>query len=264
MLVVMWLFNIRPLRKALISRPFLKTYLRMLPTMSSTEREALEAGSVWWDGELFTGKPDWDKLLSTRPAQLTAEEQAFIDGPVEQLCAMVDDFDVTHRRADLSPEAWEFIKRERFWAMIIPKQYGGLELGRYAQSSALAKLSSRSIALGVTVMVPNSLGPGELLVHYGTEEQKDYYLPRLARGEEVPCFGLTSPVAGSDAGLHHRHRHRVSRHVRRPRGHRHPAQLLQALHHAGAGGHGGRPRLPPVRSRASDRLRWKTSASPAR
>ncbi|MEO6080971.1 MAG: acyl-CoA dehydrogenase [Steroidobacteraceae bacterium] len=199
MLALMWLFNIRPLRKALISRPFLKTYLRMLPTMSATEREALEAGSVWWDGELFTGKPDWNKLLGTRPAQLSAAEQAFLDGPVEQLCAMVDDFDVTHRRADLPPEAWEFIKRNGFFAMIIPKQYGGLELGRYAQSSVLIKLCSRSIVLGTTVAVPNSLGPGELLVHYGTEAQKNHYLPRLARGEEVPCFGLTSPVAGSDA-----------------------------------------------------------------
>jgi acyl-CoA dehydrogenase len=199
MLVLMWLFNIRPLRKALISRPFLKAYLRMLPTMSETERDALEAGGVWWDGELFTGKPDWSKLLNTPAARLTAEEQAFLDGPTEALCAMVNDFDVTHRRADLSPEAWEFIKRERFWAMIIPKQYGGLGFGRYAQSSILTKLSSRSITLGVTVMVPNSLGPGELLVHYGTEEQKNHYLPRLARGEEIPCFGLTSPVAGSDA-----------------------------------------------------------------
>jgi acyl-CoA dehydrogenase len=199
LLALLWLFNIRSLRKALISRPFLKTYLRMLPTMSATEREALEAGSVWWDGELFTGKPDWSKLLGTRPAQLSAEEQAFLDGPVETLCGMVDDFDVTHRRADLSPEAWEYIKQNRFFAMIIPKQYGGLELGRYAQSSVLIKLCSRSIVLGTTVAVPNSLGPGELLVHYGTEEQKNHYLPRLARGEEVPCFGLTSPVAGSDA-----------------------------------------------------------------
>jgi acyl-CoA dehydrogenase len=199
MLVVMWLFNIRPLRKALVSRPFLKAYLRMLPTMSATEREALEAGSVWWDGELFTGKPDWNKLLDTPPARLTPEEQSFLDGPVEQLCAMVDDFDVTHHRADLAPAAWEFIKQHRFFAMIIPKRYGGLELGRYAQSSVLVKLYSRSIVLGSTVAVPNSLGPGELLVHYGTEAQKDYYLPRLARGEEIPCFGLTSPVAGSDA-----------------------------------------------------------------
>ncbi|MEY2854560.1 MAG: acyl-CoA dehydrogenase, partial [Pseudomonadota bacterium] len=199
MLVVMWLFNIRPLRRALISRPFLKTYLRMLPTMSATERDALEAGTVWWDGELFTGKPDWRKLLDTRPAQLSAEEQAFLDGPCEQLCAMVEDFDVTHRRADLPPEAWEFIRSNRFFAMIIPKQYGGLEFGTYAQSSVLIKLGSRSIVLGTTVGVPNSLGPGELLVHYGTQAQKDYWLPRLARGEEIPCFALTSPTVGSDA-----------------------------------------------------------------
>jgi len=199
LLALMWLFNLRPLRKALISRPFLKAYLRMLPTMSSTEREALEAGTVWWDGELFTGKPEWSRLLDTHPAQLSAEEQAFLNGPVEELCAMVDDFDVTHRRADLPPEAWEFIKKKGFFAMIIPKQYGGLQLGTYAQSSVLIKLSSRSVVLGSTVAVPNSLGPGELLVHYGTEEQKNHYLPRLARGDEIPCFALTSPVAGSDA-----------------------------------------------------------------
>jgi len=199
LLGVLWLFNLRPLRKSLFSRPFLKTYLRLLPTMSATERDALEAGGVWWDGELFTGKPDWDRLLRTPPARLTAEEQAFLDGPVETLCAMVNDFDVTHTRADLPPEAWEYIRKMGFWGMIIPKQYGGLEFGRYAQSSILTKLCSRSIVLGTTVAVPNSLGPGELLVHYGTEEQKRHYLPRLARGEEIPCFGLTSPVAGSDA-----------------------------------------------------------------
>ncbi len=199
MLVVMWLFNIRPLRRALISRPFLKTYLRMLPNMSATEREALEAGGVWWDGELFTGKPDWNKLHGAAAAKLSAEEQAFLDGPCEELCAMVDDFDVTHRRADLSPQAWDYIKSKGFFAMIIPKKYGGLEFGRYAQSSILIKLSSRSITLGSTVAVPNSLGPGELLVHYGTEAQKDYYLPRLARGEDIPCFALTSPTVGSDA-----------------------------------------------------------------
>jgi acyl-CoA dehydrogenase len=167
--------------------------------MSETERDALEAGTVWWDGELFTGKPDWSRLLNTRPAQLSADEQAFLDGPCEMLCAMVDDFDVTHRRADLPPEAWDFIKRERFFAMIIPKRYGGLELGRYAQSSVLIKLASRSITLASTVAVPNSLGPAELLVHYGTEEQRQHYLPRLARGDEIPCFALTSPTVGSDA-----------------------------------------------------------------
>ncbi len=199
LLVVLWLFNLRPLRKALISRPFLKAYLRLLPTMSATEREALAAGTVWWDGELFTGKPDWSKLLATRPAQLTAEEQAFLDGPCETVCAMVDDFDVTHRRADLSPEVWDYLKRERFFAMIIPKAYGGLQLGTYAQSSVLIKLASRSITLASTVAVPNSLGPAELLVHYGTEAQKHHYLPRLATGQDIPCFALTSPTAGSDA-----------------------------------------------------------------
>ncbi len=222
MLVVMWLFNFRPLRKALVSRPFLKAYLRMLPTMSSTERDALEAGGVWWDGELFTGKPNWDKLLKTRPAQLSAEERAFLDGPVEELCAMVDDFDITHRRADLPPEAWQYIKQHGFFAMIIPKQYGGLELGRYAQSSVLTKLCSRSIVLGSTVAVPNSLGPGELLVHYGTDEQKNHYLPRLARGEEIPLLWPDEPGGRIGCRFDHRRRHHRPRHLRRPRSHRHP------------------------------------------
>ncbi|MEY4760286.1 MAG: acyl-CoA dehydrogenase [Pseudomonadota bacterium] len=199
MLLSLWLLNLRPLRKSLISRPFLKAYLKLLPAMSDTEREALAAGNVWWDGELFTGKPDWKKLLDTRPAQLTAEEQAFLDGPCETLCAMVEDFDVTHRRADLPPEAWDYIRQQGFFAMIIPRRYGGLEFGRYAQSSILTKLASRSITLASTVAVPNSLGPGELLVHYGTEAQRQHYLPRLARGEDIPCFALTSPTVGSDA-----------------------------------------------------------------
>ena len=199
MLAALWLLNIKPLRRRLISQPFLATYRKLLPSMSATEREALAAGTVWWDGELFTGKPDWDKLLATRPAQLTAEEQAFLDGPCETLCAMVDDFDVTHRRGDLPPEAWDYIKQQGFFALIIPKAYGGLQFGTYAQSSILIKLASRSITLASTVAVPNSLGPAELLVHYGTEAQKNHYLPRLARGEDVPCFALTSPTAGSDA-----------------------------------------------------------------
>ena len=199
LLAALWLLNIKPLRRRLISQPFLATYRKLLPSMSATEREALAAGTVWWDGELFTGKPDWNKLLATRPAQLTAEEQAFLDGPCETLCAMVDDFDVTHKRGDLSPEAWDYIKQQGFFALIIPKAYGGLQFGTYAQSSILIKLASRSITLASTVAVPNSLGPAELLVHYGTEAQKNHYLPRLARGEEVPCFALTSPTAGSDA-----------------------------------------------------------------
>ncbi|MCB1624766.1 MAG: acyl-CoA dehydrogenase, partial [Pseudomonadales bacterium] len=152
-----------------------------------------------WDGELFTGAPKWDKLLASKAPRLTSEERAFLDGPCEELCRMVDDFDVTHYRADLSPRAWEFLKTKGFFAMIIPKRYGGLEFSAYAHSCVLAKLSSRSALLSSTTAVPNSLGPAELLNHYGTEEQKNYYLPRLASGEEVPCFALTGPRAGSDA-----------------------------------------------------------------
>ena len=194
------LLNIRPLRRRLISRRFLRLYKRMLPPMSRTEREALEAGTVWWDGELFTGGPDWNKLLSAKAPALTAEEQAFIDGPCEELCRMIDDWDITHRRADLPPEVFDFIKKKGFWAMIIPKKYGGLEFSAYAHSSVVVKIASRSSTVASTVVVPNSLGPAELLLHYGTEEQKKHLLPRLARGEEIPCFGLTGPRVGSDAG----------------------------------------------------------------
>jgi len=199
LLICFWLLNLRPLRIALISRPFMRTYRRLLPSMSDTERDALEAGTVWWEGELFTGNPDWRKLRAAAPPRLTEEEQAFLDGPVETLCAMLDDFDITHRRADLPPEVWEYIKSQRFFAMIIPKRYGGLEFSTFAHSCVLVKLATRSVTCSSTVAVPNSLGPGELLNHYGTEEQKNYYLPRLARGEEIPCFALTGPRVGSDA-----------------------------------------------------------------
>jgi len=198
-LAVLWLLNLRPLRKALISRPFLRAYLRLLPTMSATEREALEAGTVWWDGELFSGNPDWSKLRANPPARLSAEEQAFIDGPCEQLCRMLDDFDITHRRGDLPPAVWDFLKSRGFFAMIIAKPYGGLGFSAYAHSCVLVKLASRSVTCASTVAVPNSLGPAELLSHYGTEEQKNHYLPRLARGEDIPCFALTGPRVGSDA-----------------------------------------------------------------
>jgi acyl-CoA dehydrogenase len=194
-----WLLNVRPLRKALITRPFMRAYLRRLPSMSSTEREALEAGTVWWDGELFTGAPHWQKLLGAKPPQLSAAETAFLAGPCEELCHMLDEWDITHERGDLPPEVWEFLKSRGFFAMIIPKKYGGLEFSAYAHSCVLAKIASRSPTASSTVAVPNSLGPAELLNHYGTDEQKSYYLPRLARGEEVPCFALTGPRAGSDA-----------------------------------------------------------------
>jgi acyl-CoA dehydrogenase len=205
-LIALWLvlaglvlLNIDSIRIRFISRPFLRTYRRMLPSMSQTEKDALEAGTVWWDGELFTGGPKWEKLMAASAPRLTAEEQAFLDGPCEELCRMIDDWDFTHRRADLSPEVWDFLKQKGFFAMIIPKKYGGLEFSAYAHSCVLVKLSSRSGVVASTVAVPNSLGPAELLLHYGTQEQRDYYLPRLARGEEIPCFALTGPRAGSDA-----------------------------------------------------------------
>jgi acyl-CoA dehydrogenase len=191
--------EILALRRRLISAPILRLFRRAMPTMSQTEREALEAGTVWWDADLFGGRPDWSRLLATPVPTLTTEEQAFLDGPVEDLCAMLDDWRITEELHDLPPEVWRFIKDKGFFGMIIPKRYGGLEFSALAHSSVVMKLASRSITGAVTVMVPNSLGPAELLLHYGTEEQKTHYLPRLARGEEVPCFALTGPEAGSDA-----------------------------------------------------------------
>jgi len=188
-----------PIRRALVSNPLLGLFRRILPDMSSTEKEAIDAGTVWWDGDLFSGAPDWNKLLATPEPQLSAEEQAFLDGPVETLCAHCDDWEVTHERQDLPPQVWQFIKDQGFLGMIIPKQYGGLGFSALAHSAVVTKLSSRSNAAAVSVMVPNSLGPAELLLHYGTEAQKDHYLPRLAKGLEIPCFALTSPEAGSDA-----------------------------------------------------------------
>jgi acyl-CoA dehydrogenase len=205
-LIILWLTfglmvvpNLIDFRREKITRPALKIYRTMLPSMSDTEREALEAGNVWWDGELFSGMPDWDKLMSAPPPRLSDEEQAFIDGPCEELCRMIDDWVICHELADLPPAVWDFIKKNRFFAMIIPKQYGGLEFSAFANAMVIAKLASRSTTASSTVGVPNSLGPAELLLHYGTEEQKDHYLPGLASGDEVPCFALTSPQAGSDA-----------------------------------------------------------------
>ncbi|VAW77825.1 Acyl-coenzyme A dehydrogenase FadE, partial [hydrothermal vent metagenome] len=162
-------------------------------------REALEAGSVWWDGELFSGKPHWKTLLDLAPGTLSKEEQEFLDGPVEELCQMLDDWKITHDIFDLPEDVWQFLKDQRFFSMIIPKHYGGLGFSTLAHSAVVIKIGSRSGSAASTVMVPNSLGPAELLLHYGTDDQKDYYLPRLASGEEIPCFALTAPEAGSDA-----------------------------------------------------------------
>jgi len=193
------ILNLGFLRRKVITDPVLAVFRRILPDMSQTEKEAIDAGTVWWDADLFSGKPDWDKLLAIPAPKLTPEEQAFLDGPCEEVCAMTDDWEVTHERQDLPPRVWQYIKDKGFLGMIIPKKYGGLGFSALAHSAVVMKLATRSNALSVSVMVPNSLGPAELLLHYGTEEQKSHYLPRLARGQEIPCFALTSPEAGSDA-----------------------------------------------------------------
>ncbi|MGY2982811.1 acyl-CoA dehydrogenase [Bradyrhizobium sp. USDA 4508] len=186
-------------RRDYMTKPIFSWARGVLPTMSDTEREALEAGDVWWDADLFTGNPDWSKLLAFAPARLTEEEQAFLHGPVDELCRMLDEWKINWEWRDLPPEVWAFIKAKKFFGMIIPKEFGGLGFSPYAHSEVVRKISSRSLTAAVTVMVPNSLGPGELLMRFGTKEQQDKWLPRLASGQDIPCFGLTSPEAGSDA-----------------------------------------------------------------
>jgi acyl-CoA dehydrogenase len=191
--------NYPPLRRKLVSDGVLGVFRKILPPMTATEREAIEAGTVGWDGELFSGRPAWKKLLALPRPVLSTEEQSFIDHECEEVCGMVTDWETMHIYKDLPPPVWQYIKDKGFLGMIIPKQYGGLGFSAYAHSQVVAKLASRCSALVVTVMVPNSLGPGELLLHYGTDEQKRHYLPRLATGQEIPCFALTNPHAGSDA-----------------------------------------------------------------
>ncbi|MBS1269932.1 MAG: Acyl-coenzyme A dehydrogenase [Gammaproteobacteria bacterium] len=198
--IVMALFNFTTLRQKYLSTPMLQYMQKVLPPISETERQAIEAGTTWWEADLFQGNPNYEKLLSVPEPGLSGEEQAYMDGPVENLCAMLDDWQISHELQDLPREVWEFLARERFWAINIPKQYGGLEFSAEANSAIVTKIGTRSGTAAVTVMVPNSLGPAELLLDYGTREQKDYYLPRLAAGDEIPCFGLTNPWAGSDAG----------------------------------------------------------------
>ncbi|GHA77870.1 acyl-CoA dehydrogenase [Cognatilysobacter bugurensis] len=186
-------------RIPLITRPLLAVYTKILPPLSETERVALEAGTVGWEGQLFSGKPDWRVLMNQPKPTLREDEQAFLDGPVEELCRMTNDWEITHTEADLPPHLWEYIKKNKFFGMIVPKEYGGLGFTALGNHKVIQKLASVSSVVSSTVGVPNSLGPAELLMHYGTQEQKDYYLPRLADGREVPCFGLTGPWAGSDA-----------------------------------------------------------------
>ena len=198
--VVVAVLCIPALRRRVVSRAVLNVFRKILPQVSQTEQEALDAGTVWWDGDLFSGNPNWHKLLAYPKPALTAEEQSFLDNETETLCAMLDDWDITHVRQDLPPEVWQYIKDKGFFGMIIPKKYGGLEFSAQMHSAVVTKIGSRSATAGVTVMVPNSLGPAELLLHYGTPAQKEKYLRGLAQGREVPCFALTGPFAGSDAG----------------------------------------------------------------
>ncbi len=192
--------NNKNMRRQWLTKPMFKTYKKIMPEMSKTEQDAIDAGTVWWDGDIFSGNPDWETLHQIAPARLTAEEQAFLDGPVETVCSMANEWEINHELADLPPEIWQYLKDNKFFAMIIKKEFGGLEFSAFAQSRVLQKLSGVSTVLASTVGVPNSLGPGELLQHYGTDAQKQRYLPKLAVGEEIPCFALTSPEAGSDAG----------------------------------------------------------------
>ena len=187
------------LRRAALTGPVFRIYRKVLPSMSQTEKEALEAGTVWWEGQLFSGKPRWETLLAYPQPTLTSEEQSFLDNECDTFCRMVSDWETTQQHNDLPPQAWQYLKDNGFLGMIIPKRYGGREFSAFAHSQVVQKLSTHCSAGAVSVMVPNSLGPAELLLHYGTEAQKDYYLPRLARGDEIPAFALTNPNAGSDA-----------------------------------------------------------------
>ena len=192
------LFGIPAIRRQLVTRPLMPAFASALPRMGETERVALDAGTVWWDGDLFSGNPNWKKLLDFEIPGLSEREREFLQGPVEELCRMLNEWEITQAR-QLPPEAWDFMKKQGFLGMIIPEKYGGLGFSARAHSAVVIKVASRSVAAAVTVMVPNSLGPAELLLHYGTDHQKRYYLPRLANGEEIPCFALTGPEAGSDA-----------------------------------------------------------------
>jgi acyl-CoA dehydrogenase len=207
LLIILWLlfaaflliFQITPIRRNLLSRPILALFGKIMPEISKTEEEALLAGTSWWEAELFSGRPRWATITSLPLPELSTEEQLFLDGPVEELCTMLDEWQIVRDNYDLPAEVWTFLKEKGFFGMIIPKRYGGLEFSALAHSAVIVKLASKSLTAAVTTMVPNSLGPGQLLLRYGTDQQKEYYLPRLASGTEIPCFALTSSVAGSDA-----------------------------------------------------------------
>ncbi len=191
--------SIPALRRAVLIAPLFRKIKGILPRVSATEQEALNAGTIGFDAELFSGQPNWEKLRAVPPIILTEEEKAFLEGPTSELCRMVDDWAIRHTEKAIPEDIWAFVKEHGFLGMLISKEHGGLGFSPQAQSLVLGKIASRSPDVCTIVMVPNSLGPGELIEKYGTPEQKDYYLPRLAKGLEVPCFSLTGPTSGSDA-----------------------------------------------------------------
>lgn len=198
-ILITLLLTVRPLRSLCISQPLFRRLAKLLPPMGATEREAIDAGDVCWDGELFTGRPDWQKLFTHPTSKLTSAEQAFLDNQVQTVCSMIDDWKVTHRDHELSDNIWQYLKKEKFFGMIITPEFGGLGFSASAHSAVIMKLASKSISAAISAMVPNSLGPAELLTKYGTKAQQNHYLPKLACGDEIPCFALTAPDAGSDA-----------------------------------------------------------------
>jgi len=193
------LLNIAPLRCRWVTKSLLSFYERSLPHISQTEKAAINAGDTAWEKEIFCGDPNWKQLLSEKKPQLSEDEISFIDNQVETLCQMLNDWDITHNRIDMPETVWQYLKDEKFFGMIIPKEYSGLGFSALAHSTIISKIASRSYSVAVNVMVPNSLGPAEFLIHYGTDEQKQKYLPELAVGNEIPCFALTSEKSGSDA-----------------------------------------------------------------
>ena len=197
--IVLGALSIPSIHRKVITDPAFDTIKGILPKVSETEQEALDAGTVGFDAELFPGDPDWDKLRAIPPIVLTDEEQAFLDGPTDELCRMIDDWTVRFNEKEIPEEIWDFVKNNGFLGMLISKEHGGLGFSAQAQSMILGKVASRSPDVVTIVMVPNSLGPGELIEKYGTDQQKEHFLPRLAQGKEVPCFSLTGPTSGSDA-----------------------------------------------------------------
>lgn len=200
LVLVIVIFAVKDIRLNLVSRPTFKMFKKVLPPLSQTEREAMEAGDVWWDGELFSGNPDWQLLHSYPKPELSEKERIFLDNEVDTLLAMLDDYNIVQKDKDLPKEVWDYLKTQGFFALIIPEKFGGRQFSAIANSTIVAKIATKSLTAAVTVMVPNSLGPGELLLHYGTKEQQERWLPSLAKGDDVPCFALTGPEAGSDAG----------------------------------------------------------------